>query len=279
MRKDVHRRITIMYSYPTDKELEEIRTRWFPHHKAKIQEFEPNFFRLRWANPATSDYAITYIVDGYNLCVMGDLGEAIYCWSGRINLHFLRSLELGYFHGKCQASEKGRMSENYDFSFEKFKAGLFQQIKESREGGSFRYEKLNLEYFGLIDEDEYGAIAWLRKQDIDGEEAGSFLRNGKTIPLRCASHLIGLQMAADQLDSEKNSFNANPIAIQVIPTGYIHDPQDPSKPFLIKADDGSYLPCEGTDIDRVKFPVLWEICKEYYHKTPDFRGRVTAIKS
>lgn len=207
-----------MFSYPTDKELEEIRTRWFPNHKATIQEFGPNLFRLRWAAPNTSTYSIVYIVDHHVLCVYGDLGEAIYQWSGKINMHFLRSLDLGYFHGKCQASEKGRISDNYDFSFEKFAQSMKDEIARAKEEGSTCYDKLDMDSFKYCDEDEYGAVAWLREQDgIDGETLGHLLNGGKTIPLRCASHLIGLQMAAAQLEELAKPQTPPPYLISFYP--------------------------------------------------------------
>lgn len=208
-----------MFSNPTDKELEEIRTRWFPHHKAKIQEFGPNLFRLSWANPASSDYSIVYIIDHHTLCVYGDLGEAIYQWSGKINLHFLRSLNLDYFHGKCQASEKGRISDNYDFSFDKFAQHLKDEIVRAKEEGATYLDKLDMESFKYCDEDEFGAVAWLREEggDLDGETLGHLIDGGKSIPLRCASHLIGLQMAAAQLEELSTPKGPPPYLISEFP--------------------------------------------------------------
>jgi hypothetical protein len=48
------------------------------------------------------------------LTVLGDIGEAVYEWGQDISLEFLASLDFGYFHGKCQASESGRDFDIWD---------------------------------------------------------------------------------------------------------------------------------------------------------------------
>jgi hypothetical protein len=52
------------------------------------------------------------------------------------------------------------------------------------------------------------------------------------------------------------------------PIGYIHD-------FLETSDGWGvfFLPCDGTPIDKEKWPELWDLCEPYGHCTPDFRWK------
>lgn len=85
-------------------------TKWFADHEAKVmhENKETNFLHVRWKKPGSSTYWMDLFVTYDSLMVRGDLGEAIYCWHGRVTPEFLLDCELDYFMGKCEASEKGR---------------------------------------------------------------------------------------------------------------------------------------------------------------------------
>jgi hypothetical protein len=184
--------------YPEARELQEIEKHWFKDHVATFSECGATGLKLmEWKAPKTWCYAIRYILDGGTLCVWGDLGEAVYRWNGGASFEFIAGTDLGYFKSKCEASEKGRGSDFYDFSFEEFAKNLRTEIGENPES----YRDVDLESLEYCEPDEYGVISWLRDQPIDGETAGHFLSGGKTINLRCAAHWMGIKMAVAQLAS------------------------------------------------------------------------------
>ena len=69
---------------------------------------------IEWAKPGTWVDHIRYFIHGATLMVYGDLGEAVYRWSGKLSLPFLAGCNLDYFRSKCQASEYGRGGKEWD---------------------------------------------------------------------------------------------------------------------------------------------------------------------
>lgn len=83
--------------------MDEIETIWFKDHVATAQMIDHRLTRIFWNKPGTRCFSIVYLIDENNLFVTGDLGEAVYSWSGKIDLHFIRNCELDYFKSKCKA--------------------------------------------------------------------------------------------------------------------------------------------------------------------------------
>jgi len=76
---------------------------WFAKHEVSFSSDS----RIVWRQPGTSIYYVVYVIEGCFLIVLGDLGEAVYRWSEKIDWKFLNGLDFSYFHGKCRASPGG----------------------------------------------------------------------------------------------------------------------------------------------------------------------------
>src|SRR4051812_46241542 len=90
---------------------EELGKDWFSNHVAKVSEAECHLGKvtvLEWAEPGTFIFRVVYVILRHSLIVYGDIGEAVYQWSGNIGLEFLSNLNIDYFASKCEASEYGR---------------------------------------------------------------------------------------------------------------------------------------------------------------------------
>ena len=85
------------------QQMDQIETIWFKDHVATLQMIDHRITRIYWNKLGLKGFSIVYLIDENNLFVTGDLGEAIYSWSGKIDLHFLRNCELDYFKSKCKA--------------------------------------------------------------------------------------------------------------------------------------------------------------------------------
>ena len=101
----------------TNAKREEDYRKWFAEHIATVSTAKDHIgdiTTLEWRKPGTWNYRIVYMMRGGMLLVYGDMGEAVYQWSGQIDLEFLASCSLDYFTSKCQASEQGRGGQEWD---------------------------------------------------------------------------------------------------------------------------------------------------------------------
>lgn len=184
-------------NYPTADKLEEIRTRWFHRHVATLTQHAEHLAELVWKQPDSGIYSVRYILSGGALMVHGDLGEAIYRWGGysdRLDFAWVTKCNLDYFHGKCCASERGR--DYVHFSREAFVKNLRKEITN----GGIRAARDWDDYIeDICDEGEARQFLQERFKQCDSETLGSLMESGRVLELRCASHLIGIQMAVGQL--------------------------------------------------------------------------------
>lgn len=106
-----------MNAYDLYKKREpEIRKEWFKDHVPDFVIFSKDFIKIKWKKPGEWNCAIVYYLDlkmGY-LLVAGDLGEAVYQWSGPISLNFVANCNLDYFDSKCQASSCGERGREWN---------------------------------------------------------------------------------------------------------------------------------------------------------------------
>jgi hypothetical protein len=183
---------------PTPEQLTEVRTRWFKDHVASITQHAEHLAELVWKKPDSGIYSIRYILCGGALMVHGDLGEAIYRWGGyseRLSFDWLATISLDYFHGKCCASERGR--DYVRFSSEVFVKNLREEVAAGEVRPSSRGWD---DYIGdLCDEGDARQFLGEHFKRCDSETLGSFMEAGRVLELRCASHLIGIQMAVAQM--------------------------------------------------------------------------------
>ena len=93
-----------------------LATEWFRDHVATKFSFTEPVFKstitvLDFHRPGTGNYAMTFIITARSVVVSGDVGDAIYAFTGEINLAKLATFDWHYFVHKCVASETGR---NYE---------------------------------------------------------------------------------------------------------------------------------------------------------------------
>jgi hypothetical protein len=75
----------------------------------------PNVEVMTWGDRrGGSAYRVDYMLRNDTLCVYGDLGEAVYQWYGPTSLEWISSINVGYFHGKCEASRTGARGMEWD---------------------------------------------------------------------------------------------------------------------------------------------------------------------
>lgn len=152
---------------------------WFPLHTVTAMDD----LSLRWQKPKNSAYWIEYILRRNYLIVIGDVGEAIYQWSQHLTWDFLKTLDLDYFVGKCQASEVGRPFTHWEPDVAKAWAKDFtDHANVSYEDGTFSHRQEFSEHL-RDNEQTYGAD-WYEYLDV-----------GEVLHPRAIGHWVGLQMA------------------------------------------------------------------------------------
>jgi len=170
---------------------------WFRDHKATFTKTESGE-RLYWGKGDRGDwvYRIIYdILDERYLVVRGDLGCAVYWWSGRIGWAFLADCNYGYFAEKCEASENGKGHREWDSEYAE---EWWQDAKKELSPEKIALAK-DLDVEGaLCNEREWHDFLVSNGQNIFGDdwiEVGNF---GDRVSVRCRAHLIGIQMAVAQ---------------------------------------------------------------------------------
>jgi len=172
--------------------------------------------RLLWAKPDTSCFSMEYIRKNGILYVSGDLGFASYWWSGSNSLKWISKCDIGYFAGKCEASENGRSFTVWDCdkAVEYIKEYISDQDDYFGEPGKSKEVMAKFEEAQGFDAvcSEYEWIAWCYEyaQDIFGDDWGESLGNiGMVLNIRCKYHLEGLKIAMAQL-GEEDPYYAEP---------------------------------------------------------------------
>ncbi len=180
----------------------------FQQHKVYYYKYlEINYKRgeievIEWKRENSSLYYIKYAMDENVLFVNGDMGYAVYKWEENVNLEWISKLDLSYFASKCQASERGRENEEWDGDLAEAKLQIY--MNDNNLDMEKVKEKNGLAY--LYNEQEWNF--WLKDYgyDILGEDFYEWASEiGKTISHRCQSHLIGLKMAMEQINAQKNT--------------------------------------------------------------------------
>jgi hypothetical protein len=159
---------------------------------------------IKWRKPGTCCYYIKYIIDGGFLFVSGDLGEAIYQWSDKINLEFLAKCDIYYFIGKCRASEVGRDFKDWD---EERAKEVLKEYSEDHKCFSWKEfeETEGLSNLGS----KIDWIGWLNdyhlgESKVLGEDFWEWAYDcGDVINIRGIYHKIGLNMAFKQLKEKE----------------------------------------------------------------------------
>lgn len=181
---------------------------WFKDHVIKKYTNTDGVEHLFFSNPKTSNYCILFIRSYGTLFVAGDLGDAVYQWSGDSSLEWISNCNIDYFKGKCQASEVGR--DFYEWDEEYAIKSVLEYMTDccDEEEEEKRLKILNESEWKSNIHNEFEWAQWLNEwgaevlQDQDYWEWAFGV--GKIIHTRCRAHMIGLKEAIKQLpESEK----------------------------------------------------------------------------
>lgn len=169
---------------------------WFKDHVAAQKRDD----LIVWKKPGTGIYSVHYLIYGNTLFVCGDLGEAAYQWSQKIDWDFLSGLNCDYFLGKCQASEVGRRFVEWDAKYAR--ARLEETFKGLKEGGYHISAGACCDAISAVEtkEDWHSFI-------MDHRDIYELLDLGDLeVPnLRGVSHWYGLTLALKQLRAKAES--------------------------------------------------------------------------
>ena len=194
----------------------DVRERWFKDHVAAHQIVHcadgTLIERLRWKKPGTGTYLVEYLRIGGRLIVTGDIGDAIYWWSGNHSMHWISNCNLGYFAGKCEASENGRDFKVWDSDVARDRIlAHFEEVHEWADTeDSTKAEEMKKKFeenhgWSAI-HDQYEWVAWIREygQEVFGDDwwESSISDPGRTLNIRCYGHLLGLKMAFEQIGED-----------------------------------------------------------------------------
>lgn len=153
---------------------------------------------LRFQRPGSVVNMIDYMINMRRLIVTGDLGDAVYCWyNHRLSLDWIAGLDLGYFHGKCQASELGTGHDNHEWDEHKALKRIVQEFREDKNLKGFR--EFREAEPPIYSKEEFTAWTYERHDELVewfGEDWWDWVPScGNSIPIRTRLHLIGLKLA------------------------------------------------------------------------------------
>lgn len=179
-------------SIETEQEEKCIRERWFPNHVARFTQ-QDCYSTLSWRNPNNSNYFCAYIINHNMLFVYGDVGEAIYGWGQAVTWEWIAGLDLGYFAGKCCASETGRLYKSWD---PRRARNRFSEFLGDSHRARIKYRALD-EFEMPVFSSQGEWNLWLSQHgsSVIGDcyyEMGDI---GECINIRCHGHLLGIKMA------------------------------------------------------------------------------------
>lgn len=185
-----------------EDEIEMIRTQWFKNHKAVFHQLpivggKSDIYLLDWRNPESWNYAVRYIIWSNTLSISGDLGEAAHQWGQHVTFPWIAGCNLGYYHGKCQASESGRDFVDWDRDLLKAYLSVddddypwYAELREAIEDHGSSQGEWNCFLHEFYSSDSH---------DIDTEELIGIASAGCRVALRCVAHWVGIKMAVESL--------------------------------------------------------------------------------
>lgn len=188
---------------------DEIRNEWFKDHVAKFEKVNDTISVLDWKQQGTICYYVRYVFDGSHVYITGDLGEAVMNLTWFATPKSFLGIDLHYFHEKLAAYHEEKKSWDSDSAVENLK----YWIKEYREEDLEKDEKgKNDELLKeLIDVAEgcTSTSEWAyqvnenyadKLSEVDCDYWEWIYGVGDVVPNRFRAYLVGLQMAAEQLE-------------------------------------------------------------------------------
>lgn len=138
----------------------------FDKHELFIEIEQENLKVYDYRQPDSSNGYMKIIITGCNVIITGDYGDAIYGYfsTPQYGLEWLAGLNIGYFNGKCEASESGRDFKEWDYNkaFENFQHNFIYYFGEEQ------FEKVSISFEDLLDDKEY--------KDFTEEEEERFIQ-------------------------------------------------------------------------------------------------------
>ena len=179
-----------------------IRESWFKEHQATYTDYG-ELKVLQWRQPGSIYYHIRYVFDGNNLYISGDTGEAVFCFTEKVDVHRLARYDLGYFEGKLKAYHESRRDFNSQKAVERLRVWL-KDLKEA--GKKYDHDEMKV-LFKELREECSSSKNWAFIvnnhadfiSDLDVDYFEWIYGIGDEIPWRVHGYLIGLKMAAEQL--------------------------------------------------------------------------------
>lgn len=190
----------------------------FSKHEITLLDTDDPVQRLVWKNPETINFSITYLLYNGTLCVMGDLGEATYCWSGDIKtFDWIADTNFGYFLGKCVSSENGRGYKTWEGDeAERFIKEYLDTYVETEycDNGGVPDDIKSKAIARLQEDGAFGAsssqqewVEWIRENEelvveLYGQDYWEFLYDAGTVPdFRAYTHWLGLVCAIEKQEA------------------------------------------------------------------------------
>lgn len=193
-----------------ESQTKDCRERWFKDHVAvwidkpawvdSAAIAPTSAMLISWQNPKSWNYGCRFIIHRRWLCIVGDIGEAVFQWSEDLTLDFLAGIDLHYFLGKCQASPEGRKFEQWDGKV------AWQINRQWVEGEPLDTDLC--EYLTELDKDstkeDYEEQAKNCYDDTGDAETASTISDMGVVPsVHAIGMFVGLQMAIAQLKAAK----------------------------------------------------------------------------
>ncbi len=164
---------------------------------------------LNWQKPASWNYGCRFIIHRRWLCIVGDIGEAVFGWGQDLTLEFLGGLDFGYFLSKCQASRSGGKFEQWhgDVAWLEAQAHV-AELKAMPEDDRPSDYDAELERISELDKDSAREDYESAARDVwqstgESEQAAAIHTCGMAPSVHAIGMFVGLQMAIAQLKEGK----------------------------------------------------------------------------
>ncbi|MGK0468954.1 hypothetical protein [Clostridium sp.] len=191
---------------------------WFEDHIATFTKYDDRVSALSWGQKGSSSYYTRFVFDGSRMYITGDIGDAVFCFTEKASIKSVVSYDIGYFHGKLSALDE----DKYSFDSDEAIARIREEISNIHDDEEFDFDnKKDMERKEMIDNHIRllrGLISESRNctcksnwsyevrqvyddlTDYDCDAAEWIFSAGDIIPYRVQAYLIGLKMAAEQLN-------------------------------------------------------------------------------
>lgn len=181
----------------------EIRERWFYEHLAEYSE-QGKLKVLVWSKPKSWMYGTKYIFDGCNMYVSGDIGEAVFCFTEKADVHTFKDYNIDYFESKLRAYGEERRTFDPARAVKRLREWLKEMKEYPKEYDHDSMRELFQEARQCSSHSEWNYILHEHDDFISelDQDYWEWMPNcGDEIPWRIYGYLIGLQMASEQLKS------------------------------------------------------------------------------